>query len=65
MFWPLSTNEFGLHAIGSYYISIFSPVNIAIELILFTIATLIFYKTGDLKVILNSKKVNKQTENNQ
>ena len=55
LFWPLSTNEFGLHTIGPYYIGIFSPVNIAIELTLFIIATLIFYKTGDWKVMLHSK----------
>jgi membrane-bound metal-dependent hydrolase YbcI (DUF457 family) len=64
LFWLLSTNEFGLHSIGSYYISIFGPVDIAIEVILFTVATLIFYKTGDWKDILNYKKAKKQKRHN-
>src|SRR5674476_1004761 len=43
LFWPLSTNEYGLHELGSYYIGIFSSVNIALELTLFVIATLVLY----------------------
>lgn len=58
LFSPLSTNAFGLHELGSYYIGIFSPVNIALELTLFSIATLILYKTGDWKVFLTSNKTN-------
>jgi membrane-bound metal-dependent hydrolase YbcI (DUF457 family) len=58
LFWPLSTNTWGLHEIGSYFISIFSPVNIALEMTLFTIATLIIYKSGDWKVFFTSNKTN-------
>jgi membrane-bound metal-dependent hydrolase YbcI (DUF457 family) len=58
LFWPLSTKQFGLHELGSYYINIFSPVNIALELILFITATLVLFKTGDWKLILTSNKTN-------
>ena len=58
LFWPLSTTEYGLHELGSYYISIFSSVNIALELTLFAIATLILYKTSDWRVFFTSNKTN-------
>ncbi len=58
LFWPLSTNEYGLHELGSYYIGIFNPVNIALELTLFVIATFILYKSGDWKIFLKSNKTN-------
>jgi membrane-bound metal-dependent hydrolase YbcI (DUF457 family) len=58
LFWPLSTNEFGLHELGSYYIGIFSPVNITLELTLFAIATLILYKSGDWKAFFTSNMTN-------
>ena len=59
LFWPLSTGQFGLHEAGfPYYISIFSPVNIALELTLFFIATLVLYKTGDWKAFFTSNKTN-------
>ena len=58
LFWPLSTNLYGLHESGSYFISIFSPVNIALEMILFVIATLVLYKTGDWKAFFTSNKTN-------
>ena len=58
LLWPLSSNEYGLHELGSYYISIFSPVNIALELSLFVMATLVLYKTGDWKDFFSSKKTN-------
>jgi membrane-bound metal-dependent hydrolase YbcI (DUF457 family) len=58
LFWPLSTNQYGLHELGSYYIGIFSPVNIALEMTLFIIATLILYKSGDWKVFFTSNKTN-------
>ncbi len=53
LFWPISTNTWGLH-----YISIFSPVNITLEMTLFTIATLILYKSGDWKVFFTANKTN-------
>ena len=58
LFWPLSTNEYGLHELGSYYIGIFSPVNIALEMTLFVIATLVLYKSGDWKAFFTSNKPN-------
>jgi membrane-bound metal-dependent hydrolase YbcI (DUF457 family) len=58
LFWPLSTNEYGLHDLGSFYINIFSPVNIALEVSLFVIATFVLYKTGDWKAFFTSNKTN-------
>ena len=58
LLWPLSTGQFGLHEAGSYFISIFSPVNIALELTLFVIATLVLYKTGDWRAFFTSNKTN-------
>ena len=58
LFWPLSTNEYGLHELGGPYIDIFSPANIALEVSLFIVATLVLYKTGDWKVFFNSNKTN-------
>jgi membrane-bound metal-dependent hydrolase YbcI (DUF457 family) len=58
LFWPFSTNEFGLHDLGSYFIGIFSPVNIALELSIFIIATLVLYKTGDWRAFFTSNKTN-------
>jgi membrane-bound metal-dependent hydrolase YbcI (DUF457 family) len=59
LFWPLSTGQFGVHEAGfPYYISIFSPANIALEMTLFFIATLVLYKTGDWKAFFTSKKTN-------
>jgi len=58
LFWPFSTKEFGLHELGSYYIRIFSPANIALELTMFVIATLILYKSGEWKVFFTSDKTN-------
>jgi membrane-bound metal-dependent hydrolase YbcI (DUF457 family) len=58
LFWPISTKQFGLHELGSYYISITSPVNIALEVSLFIVATLILYKSGDWKVFFKADKTN-------
>jgi hypothetical protein len=58
LFWPLSTRQFGLHEAGFPYVSIFSPVNIALELTLFSIATLVLYKTKDWKAFFTSNKTN-------
>ena len=58
LLWPLSTTKFGLHELGSYYINIFNPINIALELILFTIATVVLYKTNDWKVFFTNNKSN-------
>ena len=58
LFWPLSTNEWGLHELGGPFISIFSLVNIVTEITLFLVATLVLYKTGDWKVFFSSDKTN-------
>jgi membrane-bound metal-dependent hydrolase YbcI (DUF457 family) len=58
LFWPLSSNQYGLHESGSYFIGIFSPVNVALEMTLFTVATLILYKSGDWKVFFTANKTN-------
>jgi len=58
LLWPLSRTQYGLYEISSVYINIFSPVNIALELILFLAATAILYKTGDWKVFFRADKTN-------
>jgi membrane-bound metal-dependent hydrolase YbcI (DUF457 family) len=56
LLWPLSSSQFGLHELGSYYIDIFSPVNLVLEITLWVIASLILYKTGDWKVFFRADK---------
>ncbi len=58
LFWPFSTTQYGLHELGSYYIGITDPVNIALELSLFVIATIVLCKSGDWKVFFKSNKTN-------
>ena len=58
LFWPFSTTQYGLHELGSYHIGITDPVNIALELSLFVIATIVLYKSGDWKVFFKSNKTN-------
>jgi len=58
LFWPLSSSEFGLHELGSYNINIFSPVNVALEIVLFVVATLVLYKTNDWKAFFTHNKTN-------
>ena len=58
LFWPLSTNQYGIHELGGPYIEIFSPINIALELSLFVLATIVLYKTGDWKVFFSRNKTN-------
>jgi membrane-bound metal-dependent hydrolase YbcI (DUF457 family) len=58
LFWPLSSNEYGLHELGSTYIGIFSSVNIALELTLFVIATIVLYRSSDWKAFFTSHKTN-------
>ncbi|MCL5877822.1 MAG: metal-dependent hydrolase [Candidatus Bathyarchaeota archaeon] len=55
LFWPLSRARFGLHELGSYYIDIFSPVNLALEVSLFIVATIVLYKSRDWKVFFKPK----------
>jgi hypothetical protein len=58
LFWPLTKAEFGLHELGSYYITIENPVNVALELILFLAATAILLKTRDILQFFQNKKSN-------
>ncbi len=58
LFWPFSTTQYGLHELGSYYINIFDQKNIALELILFTIAMVVLYKTKDWQVFFKNNKTN-------
>jgi len=58
LFWPLTRAEFGLHELGSYYITIENPVNVALELVLFLTATTIMIKTRDILQFFQNKKLN-------
>lgn len=58
LFWPFSTTQYGLHELGSYYIGITAPLNIALELSLFVLATFVLYKSGDWRVFFKSNKTN-------
>jgi membrane-bound metal-dependent hydrolase YbcI (DUF457 family) len=58
LLWPFSTTQFGLHELGSYYIGITDPANIALELSMFAMATFVLYKSGDWKVFFKSNKTN-------
>jgi hypothetical protein len=58
LFWPLTRAEFGLHELGSYYINIENPINVALELALFLIATVIMFKTRDIYQFFRNKKTN-------
>ena len=58
LFWPLSTQEFGLSEMGFPLITIDSSINIALELTIFAIATIIMFKTQDMRVFLRKSKLN-------
>lgn len=58
LFWPLSTQEFGLHELGLPLITIDSSINIALELIIFAIATIVMFKTRDIRVFFRKSKLN-------
>jgi hypothetical protein len=58
LFWPLTKAEFGLHELGSYYINIENPINVALEIALFLIATVIMFKTKDIYQFFGNKKTN-------
>jgi hypothetical protein len=57
LFWPLTSQLFGLHEFG-FYIDIWNPINIALESTLFVISTVVMYKTGDLSLFFHNKKSN-------
>ncbi len=58
LFWPFTTATFGLHELGFLYIDIYSNINIALELSLFTVSTLVLAKTGDYWVFFKNQKTN-------
>jgi membrane-bound metal-dependent hydrolase YbcI (DUF457 family) len=58
LFWPLSSNYYGLHELGGPLIEIFNPINIALEMTFFLIAMLVLYKSGDWKVFFTANKTN-------
>jgi membrane-bound metal-dependent hydrolase YbcI (DUF457 family) len=53
LLWPFSQAKFGFTAL-----SVFSPINILLEMILFIVAMFAIYKSGDWKVFLNGNKSN-------
>ncbi len=58
LLWPLSSAEFGLHELGSYFINNYSPINEVLEVTLFIAAFLVMYKTGDWKVFFTANTTN-------
>ena len=56
LFWPLSTSPVSLPIIPK--ISIFSPINVALELTLFIAATLVMYKAKDLQLFFQKNTSN-------
>lgn len=58
LFWPLTNSEYGLHELGLWYIDIWSPINIVLEMLLFIAAMLVLYKSGDWKVFFKPDKTN-------
>lgn len=58
LLWPLTNTEYGLHELGSFYIDIWNPINIALEMLLFVFAMLVLYKSGDWKVFFKPNLTN-------
>lgn len=58
LLWPFSTAEFGLHELGFIYIGIYNPLNIALEMVLFTLAVAVLFWSGDWKVFFKADKLN-------
>jgi membrane-bound metal-dependent hydrolase YbcI (DUF457 family) len=58
LFWPLTNTEYGLHELGSFYIEIWDPINIVLEMLLFVFAMLVLYKSGDWKVFFKPDLTN-------
>ncbi|MDR0372327.1 MAG: metal-dependent hydrolase [Nitrososphaerota archaeon] len=58
LLWPLSFSRFGLHELGFPFISIYSSVNVALELSLFVIATLVLIISRDWKVFFKGRLSN-------
>jgi membrane-bound metal-dependent hydrolase YbcI (DUF457 family) len=58
LFWPISSQQYGLHELGGSLIDIYSPINVVLEVTFFVVAMLILYKTGDLKTFFKADKSN-------
>jgi hypothetical protein len=61
LFWPVTTQkaqQLGLHELGSIYIDIESPLNVAIELTLLLAATVIMFRNGDILQFFKAKRTN-------
>ena len=58
LFWPLSNGNFGFHQSGFLYIGLSDPINIVVELSLFTIALVVIAKTCDYKIFFKNNKTN-------
>jgi membrane-bound metal-dependent hydrolase YbcI (DUF457 family) len=58
LFWPISNNTYGFHESGFYYIDIYNPINIVLEVSLFLVAMLVLYKSGDWKVFFKPDLTN-------
>lgn len=58
LFWPLSSAEYGLHELGGWYINIWSPLNIIAEMLLFIVAMVILFKSGDWRAFFRPDKSN-------
>ncbi|MCW4029181.1 MAG: metal-dependent hydrolase [Candidatus Bathyarchaeota archaeon] len=58
LLWPITNQEFGLHELGGPYIDITDPANLALELSLFAVATVILFASGDWKVFFSNQKTN-------
>jgi membrane-bound metal-dependent hydrolase YbcI (DUF457 family) len=53
LLWPFSTTSYGFDVL-----SIFSPINVLIELSLFAMATFVLFKTNDWKIFFANNKTN-------
>lgn len=59
LLWPLTTHEYCIRCdLGLHYIGVYSSVNIALELTLFTSALLIMIKTKDIRRFLQNSRTN-------
>jgi hypothetical protein len=58
LFWPFTNRVYGLHELGSFYIDIYNPINIVLEVSLFLVAMLVLYKSGDWKVFFKPDLTN-------
>jgi len=58
LFWPLTSQQFGLHELNGPYIGIGDTVNVALESLLFAISTVIMLKNSDLFLFFRNKRSN-------